>query len=377
MRQPGDEGFDSVRGHLYTGTDAEIDGTLLRVDALIATNADPSERMLILDRHGRETIYGEVRFAQECRREEHTNRLEWIPNTRKAVKIFCRERIQRLNIAEDHVSEFNLQLRFSRENKHPNVMPLDVIYTTDKHIYAVMPFAAGGELFDLVSAQGPPMSEASVRQLFHGMVSGVDHLHRFGVAHRDVSLENYTLQSTSPPFNPLLIDFGLAFELRPNEELQAGTPQKRWEDIAYTSPFGKPNYISPEFFLITQLRKRNKWNQYAYSGPAQDVWALGVCLFMLAFRARPWTIPYSADPDYNLMVYSKVKQSNGAVAGLHAWMLDKGWVFDADQRVYMKGERKFSAGFVELLQLILRQEPDTRPTTAEILEHPWLANGYE
>ena len=368
MRQQVDEGFECVRATYLPQVVAMVDNTEVAVDALLSLKGDDAEQILIFDRRGRGTIYGEVRFAQLARLESGTKILHWIPDTRKAVKIFSREKIRQLRIAEDHVSEFNLQLRFSGDNQHPNVMPLDVIYTDASNIYAVMPFSAGGELFDLVSAPGAPLCELHVKEIFYGMVCGVHHLHSHGVVHRDVSLENFTLASGSSPFRPILIDFGLAYKLRPKA-------QGMWEDIPFEIAFGKPNYISPEYFLISQLSRRNPDRTYPYSGIAQDVWALGVCLFMLAFRARPWRIPYQADPDYRSIVQN-IGPDPRELYGLHAWMVGKGWMYHTNEHVYIKGDRTLSESFVDLMQRILRQEPRERLSTAQILEHPWLAEFY-
>ena len=77
----------------------------------------------------------------------------------------------------------------------------------DTLIYAVLPLA-GSELFDVISTRGA-LGEQASRLLFREMVSAVVYCLEHGVAHRDVSPENFLMDSTHPS-RPVLIDFGLA-----------------------------------------------------------------------------------------------------------------------------------------------------------------------
>ena len=59
-------------------------------------------------------------------------------------------------------------------------------------------YAAGGDLFNLVERQ-EGLDEDSGREVFKGILSGVQHCHYNGIAHRDLKLENILLAEGDIP----------------------------------------------------------------------------------------------------------------------------------------------------------------------------------
>lgn len=360
-----DKNFHSDAALLLESLVVIVDETRVEVTALIQNESD-RQTMLVFDPKKTDTIYGEVRYAQLAKTPSQPNQpLEWIvPHQRKAVKVFQINKIRELNYAENHETEFKIQSSLSGINGHPNVMPLEAIYHDSAKYYAVMPLSTGGELFELVANYD--LNEDVIRETFFGMVNGVCHIHSRGICHRDVSLENFVIETARSPIVPILIDFGLAYELQPNLDKSQGSGD--WSSIQYDTPFGKPNYISPEFFLLSHLTRRNPEQAYFYDGPAQDLWALGVCLFMMAFKRRPWKIPYHKDPTYCLIV----ENSDQSMGGIRGWLTSHGWVERVEEQDFVCGGRSLSFLFVDLLQKLLQQEPSRRIPAEQILQHPWF-----
>ncbi len=69
----------------------------------------------------------------------------------------------------------------------------DAVYETDDHLWFVMSFAAGGELFNLLKNLGGYIAEPVVRRAMQQLISAVHYLHSVGVVHRDIKLENLLL----------------------------------------------------------------------------------------------------------------------------------------------------------------------------------------
>jgi len=110
-------------------------------------------------------------------------------------------------------------------------------------------------------------------QLFHGMVSAVEHFHSLGVAHRDLKPTNVLV---SQSLDTCLREVGSCrskitdFELACNE----GSPE--CQDLG--SPRGTPEYMAPELFAVQSPEGQR----------SDDMWALGVITYGLVFKCFPF-----------------------------------------------------------------------------------------
>jgi len=71
--------------------------------------------------------------------------------------------------------------------------------------YIVSELAPNGEAFDYVEAAGG-LSEPKARQMFTQLTNAMDYIHKKGVAHRDLKLENCFLDTKA---QLKVADFGL------------------------------------------------------------------------------------------------------------------------------------------------------------------------
>lgn len=144
---------------------------------------------------------------------------------------------------------------------HPNICRLyDTIYTDDA-IYMITEVIPGGELFDYVS-QKDHLSEVEARKIMRALVSATDYMHRAGIAHRDLKMENILLDGNG---DVKVIDLGLG-----NFFDQSGA---RLLDTFC----GSADYAAPEL-----------WRGQKYRGPEVDVWSLGVVLFVITTGFIPF-----------------------------------------------------------------------------------------
>lgn len=162
----------------------------------------------------------------------------------------------------------------------------------DTRIGIVLEYASGGELFDYI-LNHRYLKDNAARRLFAQLISGVGYLHKKGIVHRDLKLENLLLDRHR---NIIITDFGFANifdpkdELTEDEELHLGdrefikrrgldkiTKGLRRGDLMQTS-CGSPCYAAPELVVSDSL----------YTGRKVDVWSCGVILvsYSIVYKMR-------------------------------------------------------------------------------------------
>src|SRR5207237_1321700 len=115
-----------------------------------------------------------------------------------------------------------------------------------------------------------PVSPATACEWVEQLADAAGHAHERGVVHRDIKPSNILLVADPDDAEgrrPVLADFGLAHVA----ELDA-------EATATGTFLGTPEYMSPE-----QVRGVGR-----PSGPAADVWSLGVVLYRLLTGRLPF-----------------------------------------------------------------------------------------
>jgi len=164
-----------------------------------------------------------------------------------------------------------------------------------------------------------------MRQILRGLAC----LKKAGVAHRDLSLENFLVHDG----NVLVIDMGMCLRVP-----QADTNRQQRYLILPQGVCGKWGYMSPEVCN----------NKVPFDGHAVDLWAAGVILFLMLTGFPPWERPVLSDERFKYM-------SNGyLVQMLTEWNVG------------------LSADAMDLLQRMFWLDPLDRLSLEQVWSHPWM-----
>ncbi|KAJ5936320.1 hypothetical protein N7454_005618 [Penicillium verhagenii] len=247
------------------------------------------------------------------------------------------------------------EISILRELAHPNIVRLHEMVETDRHIGIIMEYASGGELFDYI-LNHRYLKDNSARRLFAQLVSGVGYLHKKGIVHRDLKLENLLLDRNR---NIIITDFGFANTFNPIDQLEEeieynltnkeyvkrkrldklGPDGLRRGDLMQTS-CGSPCYAAPELVVSDSL----------YTGRKVDVWSCGVILYaMLAGY-----LPFDDDP---------ANPDGDNINLLYKYIVTTPLTFPE----YVTPHAR------DLLRRILVPDPRKRADLFEVARHSWLS----
>ncbi|RHZ62655.1 non-specific serine/threonine protein kinase [Aspergillus thermomutatus] len=207
------------------------------------------------------------------------------------------------------------EIHHHRQFLHPHIARLYEVIVTEKLVWLVLEYCPGDELYNYLLRHGPlPIDKA--RRIFTQLVGAVAYVHSRSCVHRDLKLENILLDKHE---NVKLCDFGFTREY----EGKASYLQTFCGTICYSAP---------------EMLKGEK-----YAGEKVDVWSLGIILYALLAGELPF------DEDDDQVTKKRI--------------LTEEPVFN----------HKFPDDAKALINLLLSKRPLIRPSLADILAHPFLA----
>uniref|UniRef100_A0A8R1HXS6 Protein kinase domain-containing protein n=2 Tax=Caenorhabditis japonica TaxID=281687 RepID=A0A8R1HXS6_CAEJA len=173
-----------------------------------------------------------------------------------AVKIVHRSKIPP-NIAEKFLPR---ELEITMKVRHPHIARcLAITRPIASKIVIISDFYERGTLLDLVLREERIKEHPLAATLFRQIIEAVDYLHKRGIAHRDVKLENIMIDGNG---DVKLIDFGFARHIERRE---------RSRSFCGTQP-----YTSPQ---ISKFRP--------YEAFSADYYACGVVLYTMVVGKWP------------------------------------------------------------------------------------------
>lgn len=234
------------------------------------------------------------------------------PQQRAAIKSF-----DLLHIGAEQKALLTNEMEIFLSLDHPHMARLMAVYESKDKLSLVMECMEGGELFDRVSRQKiftESCAACAANQMFHA----VEYVHRQGIVHRDLKLENFVYESPGSDFLKL-IDFGYS---------------KFYTRRSMKEALGTLPYAAPEV-----LKQK-------YNAGSCDMWSLGVVVFILLSGYMPFN---DADDEETKLAVMKCK-----------------YIMHQERWGHVSEDAKH---FVRRLLVV---DPSDRLTAKQALDHPWL-----
>ena len=222
----------------------------------------------------------------------------------------------------------NCEVEFLEKMNHKNILKvyghgLGLLKTssglTQQVYYIIMDYLNHGSLLSQIDGN-IGFGEEFGRLIFAQLLDGLEAIHNSNIVHRDIKLENIML--TGNDYTLKYVDFGFATD----------------KSNGYLTTFlGTPNYAAPELHL-----------RQPYLGVYEDIFSLGVTLFIIVTGHLPFILPIPNDPLYQ-----------------HIFCLDY-------INYWKKRNIKVSPSFMELFDNLIAFNPSQRPSISEIKQSKWM-----
>jgi len=222
---------------------------------------------------------------------------------------------------EDKKQGFLKEAQIMKELDHPNICRLLETYEERRHMFFVMEFCEGGEVFDRIM-DNERIQEEDTSMIVNQVASALKYAHDRGIAHRDMKPENIVYCSKDPSDNSVkVIDWGLGFY---------------FGQARMSSTVGSLTYAAPEV-LESKTSK-------GYSSEC-DQWSLGVLTYVMLCGKPPFWGNYNEQ-------LRRMKAEKFP-------MNDATW-------------QQTSQEAKDLIKALLKVDPRKRLPLEQVLEHPWL-----
>lgn len=254
-------------------------------------------------------------------------------NTKDESKFYS---IKVIDPIRSDISMFKNEVQFLENIDHNNILKIyaygagikskikDEKIKEKKIFYIVMEYLEHGELLNYITKVSPlepkGFGEELGKLIFSQLLDGLEEIHSKNIFHRDIKLDNIMLGND---YKFKFVDFGFCTD----------------EIGLLRTYLGTPSYAAPELHL-----------KKGYYAKSEDIFSLGVTLFIIVTGALPFKLAIPNDTFYQFIIKSDY---------VGFWK---------------KRTINVSPAFMELFDNMIAFDYTQRPSISEIRQSPWMKN---
>ncbi|XP_027697768.1 serine/threonine-protein kinase 10 isoform X1 [Vombatus ursinus] len=225
--------------------------------------------------------------------------------------------------SEEELEDYIVEIEILATCDHPYIVKLLGAFYHDGKLWIMIEFCPGGAVDAIMLELDRGLTEPQIQVICRQMLEALAYLHSKKIIHRDLKAGNVLMTLEG---DIKLADFGVSAK-------NLKTLQKR------DSFIGTPYWMAPEVVMCETMKD----TPYDYKA---DIWSLGITLIEMAQIEPPH---HELNP---MRVLLKIAKSDPPT---------------------LLTPSKWSLEFRDFLKTALDKNPETRPTAAQLLEHPFVS----
>jgi len=214
------------------------------------------------------------------------------------------------------------EIEIMKTLRHKNIITLHEVIDDpgEDKMFLFMDYAEGGSVM-AGEMETTPIPEDKARSYFRDVVNGLEYIHKQSIIHRDIKPENLLVTKLGII---KISDFGVAIHLTSDNDANQHLLKRT---------VGSPAFLPPELCASENSK---------LSGPAMDIWSLGVTLYFFIFGRCPFL------GDNEMQMYENIRTKD------------------------LEFPREIDSELKDLLLAMMRKDAERRVTIEEIQNHPWI-----
>mmetsp|Transcript_15108 Transcript_15108/g.27708 ORF Transcript_15108/g.27708 Transcript_15108/m.27708 type:complete len:366 (-) Transcript_15108:163-1260(-) len=230
-------------------------------------------------------------------------------------------------VLHNALQDVQKEIAVMKKLTHCNVVKLHEVINDDKNdrMYLILDYCGKGPILDwneddeiFERPGGGSYEEAEIRRMFRDMVCGLEFLHSSKIVHQDIKPQNILVADDG---QVKLADFGQA--------------RMVGESDLTAQSFGTYFFFAPEAC---------NGDGSTFSSKASDIWALGLCLYIMAYKRLPFYAECLSD------IFEQITS----------------FVLEFPEEPAMSDDFKF------LIGRMLTKDPKQRIRMHELIQNPWV-----